>query len=102
MTNNDNLNYVVYRKPSIEEWNAFVKKHQDEWIRTGNMIKTCRETLRISKAALARDSGICAKTLSKLENGKYIRRFKTVARSCMNALTKIYLREREKLNGLIE
>lgn len=92
MAKNDKLitlnasDYVIYRKKTEAEWNDYVTKHEALWKAAGDKIKTTREKLKLSKKALAQASGICVKTLTKLENGQYIRRFKTVSKSCLNAL----------------
>lgn len=68
---------------------AFFKKNSTIWKNTGNAIKEMRLELRISRKKLAEKAGISVGTLKKLENGKYIRRFKTVSKSCINALEAI-------------
>lgn len=80
-----------------KEWQAFLKKHSAEWEAMGAKIKNIRTQLRISQNRLAREAGICTRTLAKLENGKYIRRFKVVSTSCLNALIKIYQHDRIEL-----
>ena len=80
-----------------KEWQEFCKKHSAEWEAMGTKIKNIRTQLRISQNRLAREAGICARTLAKLENGKYIRRFKVVSTSCLNALIKIYQHDQIKL-----
>lgn len=78
--------YVFYRRKSPAEWEAYVAAKKPMWEETGTRIRTIRENLKISKKALAKAAGICVKTLTKLENGQFIRRFKTVSKSCLNAL----------------
>lgn len=53
----------------------------------GNQNQNIRTQLRVSLNRLAREAGICSRTLAKLENGKYIRRFKVVSTSCLNDLS---------------
>ena len=65
---------------------AFFRKNASTWKNTGNAIKEMRLQLKISRRELAKRAGIAPQTLKKLENGKYIRRFKTVSKSCINAL----------------
>ena len=73
-------------KRTIEEYNRFVTKHQEEWLRVGYQILTIRKILRVSQKELAKRAGICVATLHKLERGAYIRRFKPISSSCINAL----------------
>lgn len=80
-----------------KEWQEFLKKHSAEWEAMGAKIKNIRTQLRISQNRLAREAGICTRTLAKLENGKYIRRFKVVSTSCLNALIKIYQHDQIEL-----
>lgn len=76
-----------------EEWATFVKKHEKEWKETGEKIHAARTSMRLSMKVLAKEAGICAKTLSKLEQGCYISRFKTVSQSCRNALEKLLYKQ---------
>lgn len=78
--------FIVYTET---ERAAFIRRHEEEWRRVGNEIKTIRQHLRISQKRLAQAAGICDKTLRKLERGQYITRFKTVAASCKNSLLAI-------------
>lgn len=65
---------------------AFFRKNAPVWKETGRVIKLIRLQLKMSRKELAKQAGIAPQTLRKLENGKYIRRFKTVSKSCLNAL----------------
>lgn len=94
--------YKLVRQLSDEEWKAFVDAHKDEWETVGKKISELRKALKVSKRALAREAGICDKTLTKLEAGKYIQRFKTVSKSCLNALAKIYYKLNPEIQTLIE
>lgn len=93
--------YILVRKKTAAEWQKFVDDHKSEWIAAGNSVKALRESLKMSKAALAKEAGICVGTLRKLEQGKYIRRFKTIYKACRNALLKIYYRQNNEINNLI-
>ena len=81
--------YKVFVQYTDEERTAFIRKHEAEWKETGDRIRTIRIQLRISQKKLAKAAGICDKTLRKLEHGKYITRFKTVSKSCINSLLAI-------------
>ena len=78
--------YKVLVKYTEEERAAFIRKHEAEWQRVGSQIESTRKQLRISQKRLAKAAGICVNTLRKLERGKYITRFRTVAASCINSL----------------
>jgi DNA-binding XRE family transcriptional regulator len=73
------------------EFRAFWNKHHDEWEATGAEIKRLRSELQMSKARLAKMCGICPRTLTKLESGLYITRFKPISRSCLNVLNAVNL-----------
>ena len=75
---------------SEEEWQEYCRKHKAEWKAFGEKIKKIRIQLRLSKKRLAKEAGISVHTLSRLESGYYIRRFKLASTSCLNALIKIY------------
>lgn len=94
--------YKLVRQFSDEEWEAYVAEHKAEWTETGSKIAELRKKLRVSKVALAREAGICVKTLTKLECGRYIQRFKTVSKSCLNALSKLYYKLNPEIKNLIE
>lgn len=79
----------MYKHFTQEEKKEFFDKNAERWQKTGAAIKEMRTRLRLSKVKLAKRAGICTKTLTKLENGRYIRRFKTVSQSCFNALEAI-------------
>ncbi len=79
----------MYKKYTAEEKQAFFDKNTEDWQKTGTAIKEMRIRLRLSKIKLAKRAGICTKTLTKLENGQYIRRFKTVSKACLNGLEAI-------------
>lgn len=74
----------IKRTPT--EQAKFEEKHKAEWVSTGSKILEARKKLRISQSKLASMAGICAQTLSKLERGMYITRFKPISKSCINAL----------------
>ena len=82
-----------YVRRTAAEFKAFCKKHQAEWTETGTKINDLRIGLRLSKKALAKMAGICVNTLTKLERGQYITRFKPVSHSCLNALESISYRD---------
>ena len=69
-----------------KEKQQFFNENAERCQKTGTAIQKMRLRLRLSKVQLAKMAGICTKTLTKLENGHYIRRFKTVSKSCFNAL----------------
>ena len=71
---------------SEAEFKKFIAKHQEEWLRVGQQVSSVRKKLRVSQKVLAQRAGICVATLRKLELGKYIRRFKPISYSCLNAL----------------
>ena len=75
---------------SEEEWQKYCQEHKVEWKAFGEKIKKIRIQLRLSKKRLANEAGISIHTLSKLESGCYISRFKLASTSCLNALIKIY------------
>lgn len=79
----------MIRKLTEEEKIEFFKNNAEIWENTGAAIKEMRVRLRISKRKLAKKAGISVKTLTKLENGCYIRRFKTVSKACLNGLEAI-------------
>ena len=76
----------MFKDYTPEERKNFFAKMQPVWEATGKEINHIRTELKISKRYLAQNAGICVKTLTKLENGQYIRRFKVVSKSCFNAL----------------
>ena len=76
----------MFKKYTDEERKVFFAKMQPVWEATGKEINHIRTELKISKRYLAKNAGICVKTLTKLEKGQYIRRFKVVSQSCFNAL----------------
>ena len=94
--------YKLVVRLSDDEWKAFVETHQEEWAAAGEKITKLRQALKVSKATLAKDAGICTKTLTKLENGRFIRRFKAISKGCMNALAKMYYKANPEIKTLIE
>lgn len=83
----------MYKHFTQEEKKEFFDKNAERWQKTGEAIKEMRTRLRLSKVKLAKRAGICTKTLTKLENGQYIRRFKTVSKACLNGLEAINNRD---------
>ncbi len=76
----------MIRKFTQEEKIEFFKNNSHKWKVIGNVIKNVRLELKISRKTLAKMAGISVGTLKKLEYGRYIRRFKVVSKSCLNAL----------------
>ena len=83
------MSIKCYVRRTEAEWQAFWAKHHDEWEATGAEIKRLRSELQMSKARLAKTAGICPQTLTKLENGLYITRFKPISKSCLNILAAV-------------
>ena len=71
-----------------DEKNKIYSTAQDrnQRLAVGSKIKELRTTARLAQTELAAKAGIAVGTLRKLERGQYIRRFKTVAHSCFNAI----------------
>lgn len=76
----------MFKEYTAEERKIFFAKMQPVWEATGKEINHIRTELKVSKRYLAKHAGICVKTLTKVEKGQYIRRFKVVSQSCLNAL----------------
>lgn len=92
---------MKYFKVNEEKIKAYIERNTPLWQQTGAVIKKAREQLSISKKALAQAAGICVKTLTKLENGLYIRRFKVVSKSCLNALKMLGYEAKERINRVL-
>lgn len=83
-----------------ESMKEFCMANQKSWKQSGEILRQLRWTLEVSQAAVARKIGVSASLISRLENGKPIKRRRMVETSYRTALEVIKLVKQMRLRDL--
>ena len=80
-----------------KQWYTSTREAQQRWYekleterpqreKEGKQLKKLYQLIGMTKQELAKNAGICAKTLAKFERGQYIQRRKAIKASLINAI----------------
>lgn len=78
-----------------EAQREFNELNHDDWVREGEALRQARLALKITLKEMAQHMGCCAKTVSRLETGKPVKRRNMVYSSYITTLKYLPLARKE-------